>query len=185
MRVLSIFVRHGTERYANAERKLADRFRNQLPAVKRDTVIVDTAATVSAYTAEVGDVIIAGDNSFSEFSGFDSGLAFVGNNLLNYDLVNLTTSAFGELYVGYLDRFRPEVLSAVANRSVCLGHIDCYNQPIEVAGCRSQHWLRTSCIFLPPTELQNPRQLGLDARPQRVVQWRPFGSVSGRCPAFR
>jgi len=153
MRVLTILVRHGSRKYVDAERDLADMFRRQLPAVKRDTLIVDTAlATKDVEVA--GSRVIPGDNSSSEFSGFDSGLACVSDQLFDYDLVNLTTSAFGQLYVDYLDRFRPDVLSAASNRAVCVGHIDCYNEAIEVFGCRSQHWLRTSCVFLPPAELR-------------------------------
>jgi len=55
--------------------------------------------------------------------------------------------------VGYLERFTPEVLQAIEGRPVCLGHIDCYNEPIRVLDYPSQHWIRTSCFFLPPEEL--------------------------------
>jgi hypothetical protein len=78
----------------------------------------------------------------------------MGERLWDYDLINLATSAFRELYVDYLERFRPDVLASIAGKSVCLGHIDCYNEPIQIEGCTSQHWLRTSCVFLSPTELR-------------------------------
>jgi hypothetical protein len=68
--------------------------------------------------------------------------------------VNLATAAFAEMYDGYLERFRTPVLDAIVRQSVCLGHIDCYNEPIEVLGHTSQHWVRTSCVFLPPAELR-------------------------------
>lgn len=154
MKVLSIFVRHGTARYEGAEAELTELFRRQLPGIDRDVVIVDTALKASEGGSSPGSVI-AGDNSVREFSGFDAGLAHVGDKLKDYDLVNLTTSAFRELYRGYLERFRPAVLYAIAGRPVCLGHIDCYNEPIQIIGSESQHWIRTSCMFLPPMLLRS------------------------------
>jgi hypothetical protein len=154
VRVLTIFVRTGTVKYATAEEELAELFRSQLPHVERDTVVVDTALPPGVASREPGRAIIGGDNSAREFSALDSGLAYVGRDVWNYDLVNLTTAAFRQLYWDYLERFRPEVLAAIAGRPVCLGHIDCYNDPIQVGGCTSQHWVRTSCVFIPPTELK-------------------------------
>jgi hypothetical protein len=154
MRVLTIFVRTGTTQYATAEQELADLFHTQLPDVERQTVVVDTALPPCEIERSPGRVVIGGDNSVREFSAFDSGLAHVGDDLWTYDLVNLATAAFRQLYWAYLERFVPRVLAAVAGRSLCLGHIDCYNEAIQVWGCQSQHWLRTSCIFLPPAELR-------------------------------
>lgn len=154
MRVLTIFVRTGTEKYATAEQELAELFQKQLPNVERKTIVVDTALPPCEAERAPGRVVIGGDNSSREFSALDSGVSYVGDEIWNYDLVNLTTAAFRQLYWDYLERFLPQVLAAVAGRAVCLGHIDCYNEPIEVCGCRSQHWLRTACVFLPPTELK-------------------------------
>ena len=154
MRVLTIFVRTGTTKYATAEQELAELFQTQLPDVERKTIVVDTALPACEAEQSLHRVVIGADNSAREFSAFDSGVAYVGDDIWNYDLVNLTTAAFRQLYWDYLERFRPEVLEAIVNRPVCLGHIDCYNHPIEVAGCLSQHWMRTACIFLPPTELK-------------------------------
>jgi hypothetical protein len=154
MRVLTIFVRTGTTKYAAAEEELAQLFRSQLPGVDRTTLVVDTALPPCEAERAPNRVVIGGDNSVREFSAFDSGVAFIGDDIWSYDLVNLTTAAFRQLYWDYLERFRADVLASVARRPVCVGHIDCYNHPIEVAGCHSQHWLRTACVFLPPTELK-------------------------------
>jgi hypothetical protein len=37
---------------------------------------------------------------------------------------------------------------------VCLGHIDCYNEPVEILGFYTQHWIRSCFFFLPPTEVR-------------------------------
>ena len=43
-------------------------------------------------------------------------------------------------------------ISRQPGRGACLGHIDCYNEPIEVASYRAQHWVRSCFFFLPPVE---------------------------------
>lgn len=154
LKVLTIFVRTGVTKFATAESELSELFRHQLPHIECDVVVVDNALRAGEVERRPGRVVVGGDNSAREFSGFDSGLRHVGENIWNYDLVNLTTSAFRQLYADYLERFRQEVLVAIAGRPVCLGHIDCYNEPITVMGCPSQHWVRTSCLFLPPTEVK-------------------------------
>ena len=88
------------------------------------------------------------DNEAWEISAIDTAVSFLGNRLWAYNLVNVTTSAFQQLYVGYLERFTTAVLDAIEGRPVCLGHIDCYNEPIRVLEYVSQHWVRTSCFFL-------------------------------------
>jgi hypothetical protein len=154
MRVLTIFVRHGTDKYERAEQELTDLFQSQLPDVERHTVVVDTARPRHEIERQPGRDVTGSDNASWEFTGFDAGLAQVGDDVWAYDLVNLTTSAFRQLYAGYLERFRPEVLQSIVGRPVCLGHIDCYNEVIEVGGCASQHWVRSSCLFIPPLELK-------------------------------
>ena len=141
-------------KYATAEQELFDLFRDQLPSVRRDVVVVDTALPLGVAEEEQGRLVMGGDNSAREFSAFDSGVARVGEKIWDYDLVNLTTAAFRSCYGTTWSAFNRQRSSAIAGRPACLGHIDCYNEPIQVAGCTSQHWVRTSCIFLPPLELK-------------------------------
>lgn len=152
-RVLSLFLQSGTQAYPDAERHLADLFARQLPGVSRDVVVVDNVLPPGVAHAEPGRVVIGGDNSVSEFSAIDAAIAYAGLRLWDYDLVNIVTAAFEQLYAGYLDRFTPPVLAAVAGARACVGHIDCYNEAIGVLTHRSQHWLRTSFLLLPPREL--------------------------------
>ncbi len=154
MRVLTIFTRFGTEKYPTAERELDDLFRTQLPDVDRDVVVVDTALAPGLVEQAERRMLLGSDNASWEFSAVDTALAFVGSRLWDYDLINVTTSAFRQLHTGYLPRFLPTVLEAIAGRAVCLGHIDCFNEPIRVLDFASQYWMRTSCFFLPPTDLR-------------------------------
>ncbi|MGE0463063.1 MAG: FkbM family methyltransferase [Vicinamibacterales bacterium] len=152
-RILTIFHRTGTSSYPEAEAELAGLYATQLPGIDRDVVVVDNALPPGVAEEQAGRIVLGGDNSASEFSGIDAALAWLGPRVHRYDLVNLVTSAFRQLYVAYLERFRPDVVAALIGRRACIGHIDCYNEPIEVLSYRSQHWLRTSFVMLPPREL--------------------------------
>jgi hypothetical protein len=154
MRILTILARLGTEKYPEAEPQIDELFRQRLPGVERERVVVDNALPAGHLERERDRTLIGGDNSFWEFSAFDRVIEWLGPRIWAFDLVHLATSAFNTLYTAYLDRFDATCLRAIAGRPVCLGHVDCYNEPIEVFSFRSQHWVRTSFLFLPPAELK-------------------------------
>ncbi len=155
MRVATILARHGTEKYSEAERQLELIFERQFRCVERTTLIVDNALPAE-FIEPYGDAmtLIGGDNSAWEFSAWDKGLRFLGEKIWSYDLIHFVTSAFHTLYVKYLDRFDDRMLQAIAQRPVCVGHIDCYNEPVRIGCFESQHWIRTSFLFIPPTEIK-------------------------------
>jgi hypothetical protein len=153
MKVLSILARHGTIAYPDAARDMDAIFARQLPALEHDTVIVDNDLP-SGYDQVTGDGrVVAGDNRAWEFSAFDRALEIVGDRVWSYDFVHLATAAFNTLYVEYLNRFSTSLLEAARDWPVCIGHIDCYNEPVWLMGYRSQHWIRTCFFFVRPSEL--------------------------------
>lgn len=153
MRVLTIFVRAGVERYASAESALVARLAAQLPDAVRGLIVVDNVLSPGVHEEAVGRTVIGGDNSSWEFSAFDAALAWIGDRAYDYDWIHLVTSAFGELHTGYLERFTAPVLQAASGRTACLCHVDCYNEAVQVQGYPSQHWARTAFLMLPPAEL--------------------------------
>ncbi len=153
LRILTIFVRAGTTTYPEAEARLDELFARQLPTVERDVVVVDNLLPSGLVESRPGHHLISGDNSVWEWSAIDVAVKHVGARIRAYDLVNIVTSAFQQLYVDYLERFTPSVVAAIVGERVCLGHIDCYNDEIGILTYRSQHWLRTSFIMLPVQEL--------------------------------
>jgi hypothetical protein len=154
LRVLSMLARFGSSQYAGAEEAIADLFARQLPDVERRVIVIDNALGAEVVEEGATSVLIGGDNGSREFSGFDRAIDFVGDDIWSYDYVHCATSAFQTLYVAYLERFEPAVLQAAAGRAVCVGHIDCYNEPIEVRGYHAQHWIRSCFLFLPPAEVK-------------------------------
>ena len=154
MRIVTIFVRFGTKDYPGAEEELNGIFSRRLGGVDRYTVVVDNALPRD-FVEETGHrVVLGGDNRMHEFSGFDRGISFLGSRIWDFDLVNLATSAFKMLYTAYLDRFDMNLLREIEGRPVCLGHVDCYNEPVDILTHQSQHWVRTSFVVLPPAEVK-------------------------------
>jgi hypothetical protein len=150
MRVLTILVRHTSEQYAGAEQRIAEIMARQIPGLSRDVIVVDNALPPETVEREKGRVLLGGDNASREFSAFDRAVRWAGDSLDQYDLIHLATSAFEELYTAYLERFTPAVLHEAVDRSICLGHIDCYNMPVRVGPFVSQHWIRSCFFFTSP-----------------------------------
>lgn len=151
MRILTLFVRHGTAKYGQALDELRAFQRLRLPEARHDLLVIDNAPEPPAPTP--GAEVIHGSNRAWEFSAWDEGLAHVGGRIRDYDLVHLVTSAFNTLYTRYIDRIGPTLLEEVAGRAAALGHIDYYNDPVELLGYPGQAWLRSSFLFVPPAEL--------------------------------
>lgn len=153
MRVLSILARHGTEKYADALPDLRAFHRSRLPSARCDVLVVDNAGGAFAPAGPGEPEILPGSGRQREFSAWDEGLVHVGLRIWDYDWVHLVTSAFRTLYTRYIDRCHEQTLDLVAGRGVAVGHVDYYDEPVELLGNRSQSWLRSSFVFLPPAEV--------------------------------
>jgi hypothetical protein len=154
VRILTVLARFGMERYPAAELDIDDIFRRQMSSVERTVLIVDNALPTGLIEERGPHVLIGGNNEAGEFSAFDRAVQFVGSDISRYDFVHFATSAFNMLHVGYLERFDAALLETLAGRPVCLGHIDCYNDAVEILGFRTQHWTRSCFFFLPPAEVR-------------------------------
>lgn len=147
MKVLCLFVRYGLGRYPNAIAELDAWYAKQGLLEQRELWVIDNSLPPGTFPTLLrpGVVLRAGDNRAWEFSGWTSALAEAAT-APGIEVIHIVTSAFNTLYTGYLDHFRPEILSLVASNRVCAGHIDSYPEPIELDGHRSDHWIR-SCFF--------------------------------------
>ncbi len=150
MKILSLFVRYGQEKYGDALDTLAAYYRQALPEVEPDMVIVDNALPAGCQEIAGTTAIIGGSNRYWEFSAWDEGLAYVGPKVLAYDFVHFVTSAYNQLYVAYIPKMNLQCLAAIRNRDAVLGHIDHYNDPVIFMGRASQCWIRSSFFFMRP-----------------------------------
>jgi hypothetical protein len=154
IRLLSLFVRHGTGSHGRVEgavsgvEEIHEIYRERFSAEVHSVVIDNALAPETPPVFEASHSVIAGDNHDSEFSGWDRGLAFARQSGLEYDVVHLCTSTFRSLYSEYTAFVDERVLQLIAAVPSCVGHIDAYNEPVELFGRPSQHWIRTSYFFL-------------------------------------
>lgn len=189
MRILTLFLRYGTAKFPDAEARLDQLFAAQLPEVDRTTVVVDSALPAATVERQgPRRTLIGADNAFSEWSAADRGIAFAGHEIWSYDLVHLATAAFDTLYTRYLERIDTRLLRALIGRPCCLGHIDYYNDPVRVLTFRSQHWVRTSFVFLAPAELRALRSLVSFAEPSLLFSGdprRPFRADAPLSESYR
>jgi hypothetical protein len=155
MRIATLFCRHGSTKYRLAIDQLDDFYVRRLPDVDRELVLIDNSLP-ETYREPLGErrTLIGGSNRAWEFSAWDSGLAFLGERLLGFDFVHLVTSAFGELYTRYIERFDISLLGGVRGRAAAVGHIDQYNEPVQLFGRISQSWIRSCFFFVPAVELR-------------------------------
>jgi hypothetical protein len=155
LRVLTLLARHGDEPYPDALKRLDDLFAGRAPGVDRRTVVVDNALSANPVAAAAsGPEVIAGDNEAYEFSAWDRAATHLGRDLDGFDVVHLATSAFGMLHTAYLERFDESLLRLVGERALATGHVDYYPNPVAFGWRVSQHWLRTSFLFLAPREIR-------------------------------
>jgi len=155
MRIITLLARHGTATYSDSVEAIDALFKRQMPDVAHDLLVIDNALPEHHQASREGrHTLIGAPNAHWEFSAWDRGTAWLGAGLDRYDLVHLATSAFRTLYTRYLDRFDAGMLGLVRGRAAAVGHIDYYNEPVTIGDLSLRSWLRSSFIFLPPTELR-------------------------------
>jgi hypothetical protein len=155
MRILTLFVRHGESKYPDALALLEQIADRTLARATRETVVIDNALPpeFTGSTAE-GYLLIGGDNSSWEFSGWNKAVRMQGTALWDYDYVHFVTSAFAELTSGHYDHITSALLDTLSAVPAAIGHIDCFNAPVQLYGYVSQHWLRSSYFFIRPAEVR-------------------------------
>jgi hypothetical protein len=150
LRIATILVRHGEERYSGALAALDAFYQRQLPDVIRTTIVVDSALPRrEVRLLDENVMLVGGDNGYWEFWGWDRGLAQLERLGGRFDLVHFVTSAFDMLYTDFISHFDEPLLSHASAAGVALGHIDHRNEPMRLFGRESDHWIRTSFFFLP------------------------------------
>lgn len=189
LRIASILVRHGDERYPDALGKLDAFQRERLPNAVRTTIVVDNALPRREVRMLDRDVVlIGGDNGQWEFSGWDRGIAMLDRLRVGVDLVHFVTSAFDTLYTDFISRFDEALLARVAEAGAACGHLDQRGEAMELFGYASDHWIRTSFFFLPPSAVRSLQSM-VSCEPGPEVftpdPARPFADAAPLCDEFK
>ncbi len=151
MKILCLFVRHGTEQYPEALAQLDHWYARHGLLEQRTLWIIDNALSPEQTPVQLAPrtLLHAGDNQAWEFSAWARALREASAESETYDLVHFVTSAFNTLYTEYLKHFHREMLTYTLAKHACLGHIDSYPQPVQLGAATSQSWIRTCFFFMP------------------------------------
>lgn len=151
VKILCLFVRHGTQQYPEALSTLDQWYERHGLTDRRTLWIIDNALAGSRPPEHLTPrtVLRSGDNRGWEFSAWSLALRQAAESAETYDLVHFVTSAFNTLYTEYLQHFDPGMLTYALARNICLGHIDSYPAPVQLGAATSQSWVRTCFFFLP------------------------------------
>ena len=148
MKMLALMCRYGTEKYPSAYEELSRFLDSRFGGLSKSVLVVDNARP-RAFRAQLSPdrVVVGGDNSLYEFSGWQTAIASEHKFIAEHDLVLLATEAFTKDYVDYLDFFDEGAAEATLAGQLCIGHLDAYPEQVTLLGQRSRSWLR-SCLLL-------------------------------------
>jgi hypothetical protein len=151
VKILCLFVRHGTTSYPDALAVLDRWYENHGLIDQRTLWIIDNALDASRPPEALSQdtILRPGDNQAWEFSAWEQALHQAVAENVPFDIVHFVTSAFNTLYTDYLNHFHRDMLNYTITWNIALGHIDFYPQPVQLGNTLSQVWLRTCFFFLP------------------------------------
>ncbi|PBB66486.1 hypothetical protein CK228_20815 [Mesorhizobium sp. WSM4312] len=156
LRVLTLLVRHGTEKYPTAWQDLRAMFARQMPDVAHRMLVIDNSLPVGhGSDLDRGVELIGASNEDWEFSAWDRGIDHTGAKLHHYDLVHLATSAFAVSASDHLKLIDGGSLRSLLGFQGALGCIDSRREAFSIFGIGSQAWLRSSFILMTPRQLSS------------------------------
>ncbi|MCA0033194.1 hypothetical protein [Mesorhizobium sp. B263B2A] len=156
LRVLTLLVRHGTQKYPTAWQDLRAMFAHQLPDVAHRMLVIDNSLPVGHGSDLDREVeLIGASNVDWEFSAWDCGINHIGAKLHDYDLVHLATSAFAASTPDHLKLIDGGSLRSLLGLQGALGRVDFHDEAISIFGIASQAWLRSSFILMSPRQLSS------------------------------
>ncbi len=152
LNVLCLFLRYGINDHPQGLPDLQNWYDKKMSGTNVTTWIIDNKLEGEGGGIDLvtGFRLLSGNNEQREFSAFQKVLSQHREEIEAYDVVHFVTSAFNTLFTEYLDYFFVDQLEWVAHRPICLGHIDSYDEPIQIAGETSQSWIRTCFFFMSP-----------------------------------
>jgi len=151
---LTLFARHGVSKYSNALSDWRGLVARQLPNVAQDVIVIDNALPPGHFQREDEFELIGSSNASWEFSAWDAGVAYAGPRLEHYDFIALVTSAFRQFDPVHLDLLDEVIVGRLKGRLNATGHIDYFNEPVNLTGIELQSWIRSSVVLVPPVALR-------------------------------
>ena len=151
IRVIVLFVQYNQKQY-NYSYKLLISILNKFSDFDFFRLVIDNSIEDKNFVIDIDNgVLIGGDNSEREFSGWECGLRYVESNIKEYDLILFINEAFNVYGDAYINRY----LRTAANRSLKFNAVagpidkDEKNRTLRLYDFGFKRWLRTNMFFVP------------------------------------
>jgi len=122
------------------------------PTLEPRILIVDNALTAPAVVELAADtMLVAGDNTFREFSGWDHGWNWLGRHHppAHDDVVCLCNETFmADREAADFYSLDPTVTQEHIGRGSLIGHVDGLPQDMCLFGTSMRHWMRSNLVLM-------------------------------------
>jgi hypothetical protein len=150
-------VQYDQKKYPSSFEKLRD----YLSGLKKTKVVyfqIDNSLSPGSEMKTASDdvYVVPGDNTYREFSGWQSGIEAVRAIGLHKEVFLLTNEAFlapGESYLK--DYASDSFVRKVRDGKKVVGRIDTFGVPISVYGDTISRWVCSNCMFLPARAVED------------------------------
>jgi hypothetical protein len=173
-RVVAVYVQFGFETYASSFTSFVSLLEEIFPQSYIDVYLVENRADILEGTSirhgKTNIFLTNGDNSFREFSAWNSVFSrYIENASTDDTIVILATSAFLELFTGYIDHFKNLNFKKLIGVTFAVGHLDYMDEACSVMKKEIKYWLRTSILFTNVRSLKRLDDLYLALDEKRVL----------------
>jgi hypothetical protein len=132
-------------------------------------------------------LLIAGQNSEREFSGYEDGVRHLRERGKSPDLWVLANDRFAAYGLDYLRLVNRASLDVAASLSCAVGHVDTWPQAVHLLGFDISSWARSNLLVIPERSLRATGSLvSVDARRFRcLLPDTPLSAVEMADPALK
>jgi hypothetical protein len=186
-KIAVLFSQHGEDTYPNSFKDLNIFLKNQFSDCDIQYFIGDNSNSLTTPKFDYPNKnvqLFSTSNSAFEFSSWDQLYNINYEELMKTEFILFVSSAWQELYTGYLNFFSYTKLRMLNSHhdNFIVGHIDKYDTPGIVLNKKISHWIRTSFFIMSPNL---PRLIGGLSTLQDINLVKNFISEKGLVPNFK
>jgi hypothetical protein len=182
-----LFSQHGNNAYPDSLNNLSILIKDKFSDCEIQYFIGDNSKSLTSLEIDYfpGNLSLFNtSNSAFEFSSWDELYNLNYDDLKKADFILFVSSAWQEMYTGYLDFFSYAKLTQLQSNheNFIAGHIDYYDRPGVLLNKKISHWIRTSFFAMTPNL---PRFIGGLSTLQDINQVQKSILNKGLSPNFQ
>lgn len=151
LKVIALFLQYDTEKYPCASHYFK-KYLDMLNNVDVELITIDNKLNIFSYNrVSKNELIIDGDNSLWEFSGWQKGLRFIYDNKIDYDVIIFANDAFLAPAGGNTDLssiINDEAIKTAYEENAMIGQFVSIGEGVSINGIYIYNYARTHCFLL-------------------------------------